>query len=48
MTSETLLSAIKETYLHREDYRKAMAASKQSDAISLILDMIKDLTKTAR
>ena len=45
MTSETLLSVVKETYLHREDYRKAMAASQQNDAISLILEMIKELTK---
>ena len=45
LTAETLLSAIKEVYLHRDGYRKKMAASSQNDAITLILEMIEDLAR---
>jgi len=45
MTSQSLLTAIHEVYRDRETYHKNMAASQQSDAISLILDMIQQLSK---
>ena len=44
MTSETLLSAIHEVYTNREEYRRHMAASRQNDAITLILNMIEELS----
>lgn len=45
MTGETLLAAIHEVYTQRDDFRKRMAASAQSDAIKLILEMVEELSK---
>lgn len=45
MTSETLLSAIEELYTNRDTYIQTMASSKQSDAIALIVKLIKQYAK---
>ena len=45
MTGESLLAAIRQVYTDRDAYRARMAASTQSDAIKIILDMVENLSK---
>lgn len=45
LTNATLLEAVREVYDHRSDYRKTMEASRMSNSIDIIMDLIRDATK---
>lgn len=45
LTNATLLEAVKEVYDHRSDYRKTMEASRMSNSIDIIMDLIRDAAK---
>ena len=40
LTTKTLLDGVEELYSNREKYIAAMAASEQSDAVTVITDLI--------
>lgn len=42
LTKETLLAAISHVYEHRADYKKAMEASRMTNSIDIIIDLIRD------
>ncbi len=45
LTNATLLEAVREVYDHRSDYRKTMEASRMSNSIDIIMDLIRDAAK---
>lgn len=45
LTNATLLEAVREVYDHRSDYRKTMEASRMSNSIDIIMDLIHDAAK---